>query len=421
MMPSSSVPSRPSTRDERAVREAQDIAWLTGPEALAAVGAFVGAAGGALVGADVHEVHHRPGAGVTVGYDVRVRVDGEDEPRPDYVLLTTGSVDEADADALARVMRLVSGDRVVHAWRHPDDPLLPGLVAASDVTTAAARTGLDGDPGAAVLELIGYRPMRRAVLSLTTNRRRVFLKVVRPDQLEGLLVRNRCAEPAGAPPVQAVWDESVLVFPQAQGEPLPELLARDGAAGVDPRDLLACLDALAPEAMDLPLRRPWAERSRHYADAACNVLPTCSERIMMLQRGVAAQIERFGQGPLVPTHGDFHAANILMTGVAITALLDVDTIGPGQRVDDLACLVGHLSVLPCLAPQTYVHVPTTVARWLSVFDRAVHPGSLRARAAGVVLSLLASMPANHRDEESRRDALGRLEVAESLLADSARF
>lgn len=142
---------------------------------------------------------------------------------------------------------------------------------------------------------------------------------------------------------------------------------------------------------------------------------------MALQHGVASEIERFGQGPLVPTHGDFHAANILMTGVAITALLDVDTIGPGQRVDDLACLVGHLTVLPCLAPQTYVHVPTTVARWLSVFDRAVHPGALRARAAGVVLSLLASMPANHRDDAARRDAVGRLEAAEALLADAARF
>lgn len=421
MMPSSSVPSRPTTRDARALREAQDIAWLTGPDALDAVGAFVAAAGGSLVGAEVHEVHHRPGAGVTVGYDVRVQVEGDDESRPDYVLLTTGSVDEADAEGLAHVMRLANGDRVVHAWRHPDDPLLPGLVAASDVTSAAARTGLDGDPGAAVLELIGYRPMRRAVLSLTTNRRRVFLKVVRRDQLEGLLVRNRCAEPAGAPPVQDVWPESVLVFPQAQGEPLPELLARDGASGVDPRDLLTCLDAISPEAMDLPLRRPWAERSRHYADAACNVLPERTERIMALQRGVAAEIERFGTGPLVPTHGDFHAANILMTGAAITALLDVDTIGPGQRVDDLACLVGHLTVLPCLAPQTYVHVPTTVTRWLSVFDRAVNPGSLRARAAGVVLSLLASMPANHQDDAARRDAVGRLEAAEALLLDAGRF
>jgi len=421
MTQSSSVPSRPTPRDERALREARDIAWLTGPQARAAVDAFVAATGGEVVGAGVHEVHHRPGAGVTVGYDVRVRLAGEAEPRPDYVLLTTGSIDDADAGCRDRVVRLALNDRTVHAWRHPDDPLLPGLPAASDVTTAAARTGLDGDPGAAVLELVVYRPMRRAVLSLATNRRRVYLKVVRRDQLEGLLVRNRCAEPAGAPPVQDVWDECVLVFPQAQGEPLPELLARDGAAGVDPRELLACLDAISPEAMDLPLRRPWAERSRHYADAACNVLPDCVERVMALQRGVAAQIERIGPGPLVPTHGDFHAANILMTGVAITALLDVDTIGPGQRVDDLACLVGHLSVLPCLAPQTYVHVPTTIVRWLSVFDRVVHPAALRARAAGVVLSLLASMPANHRDDDVRRDALARLAVAEALLADASRL
>ena len=106
-----------------------------------------------------------------------------------------------------------------------------------------------------------------------------------------------------------------------------------------------------------------------------------------------------------------------MTGAAVTALLDVDTIGPGQRVDDLACLLGHMAVLPCLAPETYPLVPTTLRRWMSVFDSAVHPGALRVRAAGVVLSLLASMPANDTSEAARADALGRLAVAEQLLSE----
>ena len=404
------------TRVERARQEAADIAWLTGPEGLAAIDAVAEAWGATVVSATVHEVHHRPGAGVTVGFDVRVASEASPLERAEYLLLTTGTVDEPGA-ATSGVVRLQNGDRVLHAWKHPADPALPGLPVASDVTLAAARTHLDEDPGTAVLELIGYRPMRRAVLSLTSQRRRVFLKVVRPDQLDGLLARNRCAEPAGAPRVLDVWDESVLVFPQAQGEPLPELLARDGAANVDPRDLLACLDAIHPDALALPLRRPWAERSQHYADAACNVLPDQAGRIRALEAGIAARLEAFPRGPLVPTHGDFHAANILMTGSSVTALLDVDTIGPGQRVDDLACLLGHMAVLPCLAPDTYPLVRTTLRRWLSVFESVVHPAALRVRAAGVVLSLLASMPANETGEAARTDALGRLAVAEGLLAE----
>lgn len=404
------------TRAERAEQESADIGWLTGPEGLAALGAVVSSAGATLVSAVVHEVHHRPGAGVTVGFDVRVATPADPLERPEYILLTTGQVEEAEASA-AGVVRLHNGERVLHAWRHPADPSLPGLPVASDVTRAAARTHLDEDPGTAILELIGYRPMRRAVLSLTSQRRRVFLKVVRPDQLDGLLMRNRYGEPAGAPPVLDVWDESVLVFPQAQGEPLPELLARDGAAHVDPRDLLVCLDAIDPRAVSLPLRRPWAERSAHYADAACNVLPDQAERIRGLEARIASLIDQLPREPVVPTHGDFHAANILMTGSSVTALLDVDTIGPGQRVDDLACLLGHMAVLPCLAPETYPLVPTTLRRWMSVFDTAVHPGALRVRAAGVVLSLLASMPANETSGPARADALGRLAAAEQLLGE----
>lgn len=400
------------TREERAARETREIAWLSGPGSRAVVAAVVEADGGTLLSSTVHELHHRPGAGVTVGYDVRVSGGRRQGEHAEYLLVTSGDVDNV---AGTGVVRLRDGDLTLHAWRHPEDPSLPGLPIASDVTLAAARTGLDQDPGVAVLELIGYRPMRRAVLSLSSQRRRVFLKVVRPDQLEGLLVRNRCAEPAGAPAVLDVWDESVLVFPQATGEPLPELLARDGARNVDPRDLLACLDAIHPDALSLPLRRPWAERSQHYADAACNVLPDQAGRIRALEAGIAECLAAFPAGPLVATHGDFHAANILMTGPRITALLDVDTIGPGRRVDDLACLLGHIAVLPCLAPESYPHVSTTLARWLSVFDTVVHPGALRARAAGVVLSLLASMPAGLTAGSARVDAMGRLDAAEQLL------
>lgn len=400
----------------RAEQESADIAWLSGPEANDALDAALSTSRARLAAAQVHEVHHRPGAGVTIGYDARV-VGPSGEELTEYLLATTAHV----APELLRegVVRLERGDRVLHVWRHPEDPVLPGLAVASDVDLATARTGLDADPGDVVLELIGYRPMRRAVLSVSSGQRRLYLKVVRPDQLEGLRSRNRFAEPAGAPPVLDVWPESVLVFPQAEGEPLPELLARDGAAEIDPRDLLRTLDAIDPGALELPLRRPWAERSRHYADAACNVLPAEVSRIRALQRAVEHAVNGLAAGPIVPTHGDFHAANVLTAGGTVSALLDVDTIGPGRRVDDLACLVGHLTVLPCLAPEIYPRVPATITAWLEVFDEVVPPRALRARAAGVVLSLLASMPIPD-SERGSKDALGRLAVAEALMADATR-
>ena len=50
-------------------------------------------------------------------------------------------------------------------------------------------------------------------------------------------------------------------------------------------------------------------------------------------------------GPVVATHGDFHEGQLTVTRVGEgwrpSGLLDVDTVGPGHRVDDLACLVAH--------------------------------------------------------------------------------
>ena len=52
-------------------------------------------------------------------------------------------------------------------------------------------------------------------------------------------------------------------------------------------------------------------------------------------------------GPIQPVHGDFYEANIFVSPDAshVTGVIDVDSLGPGHRVDDWACLLGHMSVL----------------------------------------------------------------------------
>ena len=77
-------------------------------------------------------------------------------------------------------------------------------------------------------------------------------------------------------------------------------------------------------------------------------------------------------------------------------------------MDDLACLVAHLAVLPSLAPAVYAGVGALVDRCLAVFDESVDPAALRARAAGVVLSLASGAA-------SRDLAVAWLGVAEDLL------
>lgn len=118
-------------------------------------------------------------------------------------------------------------------------------------------------------------------------------------------------------------------------------------------------------------------------------------------------------GGLVPTHGDFYEANVLVNEGAVSGLLDLDSLGPGYRADDWGCLLGHLSVLPSLS-ENYAHVGAIREDW---FARACHdadPAAIAASAAGVVLSLVSSARQRGR-ADWKVQALTRLAVAEDWL------
>ena len=66
----------------------------------------------------------------------------------------------------------------------------------------------------------------------------------------------------------------------------------------------------------------------------------------------------------------------------MAALLDVDTVGPGHRVDDLACLVAHAVALG--PPGQAV-----ARRWERQAGEVTDPVALAVRTAGVLLSLAA--------------------------------
>ncbi|WP_171905429.1 phosphotransferase, partial [Cellulosimicrobium cellulans] len=158
-------------------------------------------------------------------------------------------------------------------------------------------------------------------------------------------------------------------------------------------------------------RPAWAERVERYARTAREVHGLDPARTARLADAVAHAVATRDPGPVVATHGDFHAANVLLdsTGTRVETLLDVDTLGPGHRVDDLACVVAHLSVLPTLSPADYDGVEGLVVRCLAVFEEVVDPVALRSRAAGVVLSLASGAA-------TRELAEAWLAVAEGLVA-----
>lgn len=449
-------------------------AWLdllATPDAGELLAAALGADGASLATWRVHQVHARPGAEVTVGYDVVARrvVDvcgepGGDVPGPgavpvdaaEYLLATTAPL---SPDVVGPgVVRLEDGPRVLHVWRHPADPLLPGLVPACDPAVLGSRLAAAGElgPGEVVefVEIVTYRPLRRAVLRARTSRRTVYVKVVRPDRVRSLVRRHRLLDPAPAPggaptarpdrpdddrqavgevvaPRCLAWaDDGVVLLEEARGRSLAQHLLAVGpaaqATAIDPRELLRALDTLPAGATALRRRPAWAERVEHYAASALAVHGLDPERVRRVARDVRVVVDTRDPGPVVATHGDFHEANVLLADgaadpaggtsagpVRVGTFLDVDTLGPGHRVDDLACVVAHLAVLPSLAPALYEGVVAVVARCLAVFGTAVDPVGLRARAAGVVLSLVPGAG-------TRELADTWLRLAEDLLDDAAR-
>jgi len=422
--PTSPVLTGPVSTGAAPTSPADHRAWLdvlTGDAAADLLEAALAADGAALESWSVRQVHARPGAELTVAYDVVAQreVDGRTLRAPEHLFATSarasafrrarGDRDPGrDVAAGPGVVRLDDGERTVHVWRHPYDPALPGLAAGSTPDRVAERLRAAGADAALLsLETVTYRPLRRAVLRARTTAGAAYVKVVRPTRVDDLVRRHAlfAARPGGtggvaAPRVRSWSADGVVLLDEVPGESVAGLLARtparDQPACIDPAELLRVATVLPRAGLALPRRPAWADRSAHYLGALATVHGVDAARLAALREAIDAVVAAGDPGPLVVTHGDLHAANLLLEPAAragdrprVGAVLDVDTLGPGHLVDDLACAVAHLAVLPALDPGAYGGVDGLVERCLEQFGRAVEPALLRARAAAVVVSLAA--------------------------------
>lgn len=371
---------------------------LASPQAEDLLRAALASEGARLVSWTVDEVNARPGGETSVGYQlVSERLAGGTTVRAEEYLVAS-TYDPPDLPV--GCLRLANSDDPsappVTLWRHPADPLLPALPLACDLRVVRrlwqrilpAGTEL-GDQS---VEIVGYRPMRRAVVRATCGDYQVYLKVVRPKHLRDLVRRHRLLADAGVPtpPVLEHTREGMIVLDHAEGTRVIDLIAEAAPQAqpgiLDPDILIDLLDRLPAGALDLPRRRPWAENYQTYAAFLDDRLGGSAAG--ELGDVIGAVSDGHDLGPVVPSHGDFHAANVFFDDRGqVSALLDVDTLGPGHRVDDLACFVAHLAVLPSLHPRAYPGVPELLAHVLSTFAQHVAEDLLRARAAACVVSL----------------------------------
>jgi hypothetical protein len=360
---------------------APELALLLGEGAGPIVAALAGEGGGQVRRWWPKQVSHQPARATVVQYRVEVERPGCRPAVETIVAATGGRVPTGTAVFDA-------GGIPVAAWPWASDPALPGLARALDRHRVAAllrELGVGAAAGDHVqVRARTYRPGRRAVVEVS-GPGRWFLKVLRPGSAEALHDSHRSLAPHVPVPESLGWtDDGIVVLAAAAGRTLRDVL-RSGESPVPPPAALdALLDRLPPSVAGDRPRRDLRSLADHHGRVVAATVPAVAPQVEDLLRRLGTV--EVADHAIVPVHGDFHDAQVLVEDGAVTGLVDVDTAGAGLRADDAANLLAHLSVLALVVEQPEGidrYAAAVLAQAEECFDRR----DLRARVAAAVVGL----------------------------------
>lgn len=403
-------------------------ALLTSARVEALLEAVIDQAGGRLVDWSMDHVDSHPGHSTTATYAARVHWPyGE---REELIGVSARSLGRSHSDDRARLFK-VDG-REVAAWVYPADPDLPGLQRAAYPDQMAALINDESlldrpiSGGQVSLGMIGYRPRRRAVLKCAVSDPRVnfFVKVQRERSFNETLTRHRLLLDAQVPSpiVRAATPDHILVLDELLGRPLAKAIF-DAEPPCSAASLIELLDSMPASVADLERRPPWSDAVDHYSSMITAAMPDQAPRLTWMSQQIHQGLDGIELGH-EPTHGDFHEGQIFVDRRPgsdeghPSGMLDIDTIGPGRRADDLACMIAHLSTVQRMNTEQAQAVHHLIRTWVPVFDERVDPIELRLRAAAVIISL-ATGPYRGQEPNWRGETAWILDAAEALVRQVA--
>lgn len=298
------------------------VTALAGSNAEAIAAAALAEAGATVLATTTVAIEPRAGAAVT---GVAATLDGVG-PDASRVVYVDESVDPAAI------------------WVHPDDPHLPALAAATfphALGVLLSRLGVAGP--LETVELVAYRPGRRAVVRARAGGAPVYVKVVRPERVDSIAARHRDFAAAGVPvPAVLGWSPSgLMVLAPAHGTALEAVVAE-----VDPDAVVRAVDRLRERIASIPgtpppARPSVAARADWYGGRLVERMPHLGDRLGRLvaiaQRAGAASVDP------VTAHGDLHAGQLFVDddGRSISGLIDVDTAAATDPGVDSGAFVAH--------------------------------------------------------------------------------
>lgn len=400
------------------------LTLLLGPHAEGVLTAAIGECGAGLDDLRLADVRVQPSGAARARYIADIRRSDGSRTR-EALVAATGDFVPPGATVVAGEHL---GERMeVGVWRFAQDPALPALRIGEDPTQLAQLLSDHGVAlaGPPTIVVRAYRPAQRAVLEVSDGRTRWFVKVVRPAAVADLRDRHDLLTARlPVPPVLADTSDGIVVLSEAPGALLRDRLTCDpiaaSAGRPPPAELERQLDALPDELLSLPPHRS----ALHRVHDSAQVLRVCAESDPMVSATTAAQLSSEATRlvdrvlsatttltePTVPVHGDYYHNQLLVDGPQITGVLDVDTAGPGERADDWATLLGHLSVLGMFHPAARKYCDEVLVH----AERRINPGELRRRTATVVLGLAAA-PFRARLADWPKYAADRLTLAHGWL------
>jgi hypothetical protein len=389
---------------------------LTSPEVGSLLTAAVEHAGGKLVSWMLDHIDANPAQSTTATYSALI--DWPYGRREELLGVSARASGPVDTDSAAVIF--ADGEREVAVWIYPNDPDLPGLARAAyaesmaEICNANRIFSLPVTPDKLDLEMIGYRPRRRAVVRVAYGSEVIYVKVLRARLFDDVITRHLVLANAGVPvaPILATTDDHLLVLKELPGNSLAKAVF-DPSDPCTAESLINLLDAMPARVTELPRRQPWADSIAHYARMVVQAVPALEPKLEWLVEQIDGGLYSIPPGN-EPTHGDFHEGQVHVFNGEVCGLLDTDTLGPGRRADDLACLVAHLSTIQRMNATQEARVHQLIRRWVPVFDSRVDPTELRLRAAAVIVSL-ATGPFRSQEPEWERETARMIGSAEALV------
>jgi Phosphotransferase enzyme family len=416
-----------SIRDE-SLPAARD---LLGPRGLE-LAADVASEAGSVLSIRPRQALYAPGDSLLVNYHARVAAsDGREREEVVAAVADRGGLPEG-----APVRTLRHGP--VAVWRFPNDPVLGCLETVLDKRSLSEMLGyLHLEPRTVTVNTLVYRPMRRAVvrLSLKGDRfvfdraagrievrrggRDIYLKVVRPKRAAEIgQVHDELSRHLPIPRCYGAWsDLGLLALEGLPGQTLREVIRRGSGTPPPPEELIELLERLpAIPAVDRARVRSIRRRVRSHERLLRTVIPEHEERVRRLGRRLRALPAK----RLAVVHGDFYDSQVMVDEAGhISGLLDLDGVGWGNPVDDLASMLGRIWVSGQTEGRGQERFAAYAGELFEAFSRRVDPRDLCLRVAAIVFGR-STGPFRAQVEGWREDAIERIELAERCLTHADR-